>query len=119
MRHRHRPAGEHARPQRGEAAAYLRRHDRARHQRGVRRPLGRPHQLTQPPRHQAGRPGAQRGGWGRGRRFWVIDYVVLSGDPALPEVWAALTDLLNRPIVVTPLGVRLCRPSERVLELLR
>lgn len=26
--------------------------------------------------------------------------------------------LLNRPIVVTPLGVRLCRPSERVLEIL-
>jgi arsenate reductase len=28
------------------------------------------------------------------------------------------SDLLNRPIVVTPLGVRLCRPSEAVLELL-
>jgi arsenate reductase len=26
--------------------------------------------------------------------------------------------LMNRPIVVTPLGTRLCRPSERVLELL-
>jgi arsenate reductase len=26
--------------------------------------------------------------------------------------------LINRPIVVSPLGVRLCRPSERVLELL-
>jgi arsenate reductase len=26
--------------------------------------------------------------------------------------------LINRPIVVTPKGVRLCRPSERVLELL-
>ncbi|MDP1909501.1 MAG: arsenate reductase (glutaredoxin) [Hyphomicrobium sp.] len=26
--------------------------------------------------------------------------------------------LINRPIVVTPLGVALCRPSERVLELL-
>jgi arsenate reductase (glutaredoxin) len=26
--------------------------------------------------------------------------------------------LINRPIVVTPLGVRLCRPSETVLELL-
>ena len=37
-------------------------------------------------------------GWGRGRRWWVIDYVVLPGDPALPDVWAALTDLLNRPI---------------------
>ena len=26
--------------------------------------------------------------------------------------------LINRPIVVTPLGVTLCRPSERVLEIL-
>jgi arsenate reductase len=26
--------------------------------------------------------------------------------------------LINRPIVVTPKGVRLCRPSELVLELL-
>lgn len=26
--------------------------------------------------------------------------------------------LMNRPIVVSPLGVRLCRPSERVLEIL-
>lgn len=26
--------------------------------------------------------------------------------------------LIQRPIVVTPLGVRLCRPSERVLEIL-
>jgi len=27
-------------------------------------------------------------------------------------------ELLNRPIVVTPLGARLCRPPERVLDLL-
>lgn len=26
--------------------------------------------------------------------------------------------LINRPIVVTPLGTKLCRPSEAVLELL-
>lgn len=26
--------------------------------------------------------------------------------------------LINRPIVVTPLGTRLCRPSERVLDIL-
>ncbi|MNW05831.1 Arsenate reductase [compost metagenome] len=26
--------------------------------------------------------------------------------------------LINRPIVVSPLGTRLCRPSERVLEIL-
>lgn len=37
-------------------------------------------------------------GWGRGMAFWVLDYVVLPGDPADDAVWAALTDLLNRPI---------------------
>lgn len=37
-------------------------------------------------------------GWGAGRSWWVIDYAVLPGDPALPDVWTALTDLLNRPI---------------------
>ena len=26
--------------------------------------------------------------------------------------------LINRPIVVTPLGVKLCRPSETVVEIL-
>jgi arsenate reductase len=45
------------------------------------------------------------------------------GDPALSD--DALLDammshpiLINRPIVVTPNGVRLCRPSERVMDLL-
>jgi len=45
------------------------------------------------------------------------------GDPALSD--AALIDamiahpiLINRPIVVTPNGVRLCRPSEEVIDLL-
>lgn len=45
------------------------------------------------------------------------------GDPALDD--DALLDaieahpiLLNRPVVVTPKGVRLCRPSEVVLDLL-
>lgn len=37
-------------------------------------------------------------GWGRDRAFWVIDYVELMGDPAQPEVWDQLADLLNRPI---------------------
>ncbi|HEU4805237.1 MAG TPA: arsenate reductase (glutaredoxin) [Nitrobacter sp.] len=44
-------------------------------------------------------------------------------DPALSD--AQLLDtmmahpiLINRPIVVTPRGVRLCRPSEEVLDLL-
>ena len=45
------------------------------------------------------------------------------GDPALTD--AQLLDaieahpiLLNRPLVVSPKGVRLCRPSEAVLDLL-
>lgn len=44
-------------------------------------------------------------------------------DPALSD--AALIDamiahpiLINRPLVVSPLGVKLCRPSEAVLDLL-
>lgn len=37
-------------------------------------------------------------GWGRGMVCWVLDYVELAGDPAEPEVWAKLADLLNRPI---------------------
>lgn len=45
------------------------------------------------------------------------------GDSSLPD--DALVDamiehpiLINRPLVVTPLGVRLCRPSEVVLDIL-
>ncbi|CAI10248.1 terminase (bacteriophage), large subunit [Aromatoleum aromaticum EbN1] len=37
-------------------------------------------------------------GWGRGLTCWVIDYVVLWGDPQQEDVWVQLTDLLNRPI---------------------
>ncbi len=39
-------------------------------------------------------------------------------DEALLDAMMAHPILINRPIVVTPLGVRLCRPSERVLDLL-
>ncbi len=39
-------------------------------------------------------------------------------DGALLDAIAAHPILLNRPFVVTPLGVRLCRPSEVVLEIL-
>lgn len=38
-------------------------------------------------------------GWGRGMAFWTLDYVELSGDPASDEVWTALTELLNTPIL--------------------
>ena len=39
-------------------------------------------------------------------------------DDALLDAIGAHPILLNRPFVVTPLGVRLCRPSEVVLEIL-
>jgi arsenate reductase (glutaredoxin) len=45
------------------------------------------------------------------------------GDPSLSDdqlldAMIAHPILINRPIVVTPLGVRLCRPSETVLDIL-
>lgn len=40
------------------------------------------------------------------------------GDDALLDAMMAHPILINRPIVVSPLGVRLCRPSETVLDLL-
>ena len=45
------------------------------------------------------------------------------GDPTLTdnEIIAAMIEhpiLINRPLVVSPLGVKLCRPSEVVLDLL-
>ena len=39
-------------------------------------------------------------------------------DDALVDAIVAHPILLNRPIVVTPLGTRLCRPSEVVLDIL-
>ena len=46
-----------------------------------------------------------------------LDDPALSEDALLDAV-AAHPILINRPIVVAPKGVRLCRPSETVLELL-
>ncbi|MFC7736666.1 arsenate reductase (glutaredoxin) [Roseomonas sp. GCM10028921] len=45
------------------------------------------------------------------------------GDPSLTDeqlldAMMAYPVLINRPIVVTPIGVRLCRPSETVLSIL-
>jgi len=45
------------------------------------------------------------------------------GDTSLPDdelidAMMAHPILINRPIVVTPLGVKLCRPSEAVLDIL-
>jgi arsenate reductase (glutaredoxin) len=39
-------------------------------------------------------------------------------DDQLLDAMMAHPILINRPIVVSPLGVRLCRPSEAVLDLL-
>jgi arsenate reductase (glutaredoxin) len=46
-----------------------------------------------------------------------LDDLSLSDD-ALLDAIAAHSILMNRPLVVTPKGVRLCRPSERVIGLL-
>lgn len=40
------------------------------------------------------------------------------GDDALLDAMVAHPILINRPFVVTPKGVRLCRPVERVNEIL-
>lgn len=40
------------------------------------------------------------------------------GDDALIDAMLAHPILINRPIVMTPLGTRLCRPSEVVLDIL-
>lgn len=37
-------------------------------------------------------------GWGRSMAFWTLDYVILPGDPALDDVWLALTQVLNQPL---------------------
>ncbi len=39
-------------------------------------------------------------------------------DDEIVDVMMAHPILINRPIVVTPLGVKLCRPSEAVLDIL-
>jgi arsenate reductase len=39
-------------------------------------------------------------------------------DDALVDAMMAHPILINRPLVVSPLGVKLCRPSETVLDLL-
>ena len=46
-----------------------------------------------------------------------LDDPALSDD-ALVDAMLAHPILMNRPLVVTPLGTRLCRPPERVLGLL-
>jgi len=40
------------------------------------------------------------------------------GDDALLDAMIAHPILVNRPIVATPMGVKLCRPSDAILDLL-
>ena len=47
----------------------------------------------------------------------MLDNPDLSDD-ALIDAMVAHPILMNRPIVITPLGTRLCRPSEAVLDIL-
>ena len=46
-----------------------------------------------------------------------LDDAALTDDQLL-DAMIAHPILINRPIVVTPVGVRLCRPSEAVIDLL-
>jgi arsenate reductase len=46
-----------------------------------------------------------------------LDNASLS-DEALVDAMMAHPILINRPLVVSPIGVKLCRPSEAVLDLL-
>lgn len=39
-------------------------------------------------------------------------------DDALIDAMMAHPVLINRPLVVTPIGIKLCRPSEAVLDIL-
>jgi arsenate reductase (glutaredoxin) len=48
---------------------------------------------------------------------WGLDDAALDDDALLDAIGRAPI-LLNRPFVETAMGVRLCRPSERVLEIL-
>jgi arsenate reductase (glutaredoxin) len=50
------------------------------------------------------------------RELGLVDKTL--SDAVLLDAIMANPILINRPIVVTPVGVRLCRPSEAVLDLL-
>ncbi|AOR81102.1 MULTISPECIES: arsenate reductase (glutaredoxin) [Novosphingobium] len=55
----------------------------------------------------------------KGTPFADLDLADISlSDDALVDAMMAHPILINRPLVVSPLGVKLCRPSEAVLDLL-
>lgn len=62
------------------------------------------------PRQLLRRQGTPYGELGLGDDKWTDDQIV--------DAMLAHPILINRPIVVAPKGVRLCRPSEVVLEIL-
>jgi arsenate reductase len=66
---------------------------------------------------RARRPG---GACGDARQGAAVRGTGLAGldDGALLDAMLAHPILIERPFVVTPLGVRLCRPKERVFEIL-
>lgn len=37
--------------------------------------------------------------WGPGEESWLVEHLVLDGDPAQPEVWASLDTWLQQPLV--------------------
>ena len=65
--------------------------------------------------------GATPRAWLREKDAPAAELSLLAGsvsDEALLEAMIAHPILVNRPIVVTPKGVKLCRPSEAVFDLL-
>ena len=68
-------------------------------------------QMDMPPRDLLRRKGTPYGELG-------LDDPALTDDQLI-DAMLAHPILINRPVVVTERGVRLCRPSERVLDLLQ
>ncbi len=66
-------------------------------------------------RHDAARPAAAQG---HAIRRHSGSTTRSSRDEKLIDLMVEQPILINRPIVVTPLGVKLCRPSEAVLDIL-
>ncbi|MES2473414.1 MAG: ArsC/Spx/MgsR family protein, partial [Pseudomonadota bacterium] len=56
--------------------------------------------------------------WKQGTEVGAAGISETSSDEALLDAMAQRPILMNRPIVVTPKGAKLCRPSETVVELL-
>ena len=54
----------------------------------------------------------------KGELYVALNLADAHSDAALLDAMLAHPILINRPFVVTELGVRLCRPSELVLEIL-